>query len=331
MQKDIETLNKKIEKLVSVIVPCYNVEKYLAECVISITNQSYKNLEIILLNDCSTDHTLETMRSLKETDERIQIVDLKQNQGLSAARNIGIELANGEYISFVDSDDILSTGFYEMMVGKMETDDEIDIVVCPLMYFPLMYTSASSRAGLSIEERNFVTEFEYEKADLIKRDGITFVVQMNKLFKRSIFDELRFPEGRVHEDLYLIFDEYKKARKIAFINGAIYYYRQNREGSITHEVSAKRINDVVFAYDHLCDCALDDGNASFYKWARRKQLEDFMYMTFKCDEENKREREYVKRIFERNREVFSFAEKCKFGMFFLFPALAKRLASIKNS
>lgn len=331
MQKKIETLNKKQEKLVSVIVPCYNVEKYVAECVNSIINQTYRNLEIILLNDCSTDHTLEALRSLKETDERIQMVDLKQNQGLSAVRNMGIEMANGEYISFVDSDDILSSNFYEMMVSKIETDDEIDIVVCPLMYFPLIdLLDNPKKKVLSIEENNFVTEFEYEKAELIKRDGVTFVVQMNKLFKRAIFDDLRFPEGRVHEDLYLIFDEYKKAKKVAFINGATYYYRQNREGSITNEISAKRINDMVFAYDHLCDCALDDGNANFYKWARHKQLEDFMYMSFKCNEENEREEEYIKRILERDREIFSFVEKCKFRLFLLSPSLAEKMIEIKK-
>lgn len=331
MQENTKPIHKKTEKLISVIVPCYNAEKYLVECVHSITNQTYKNLEIILLNDCSTDRTYETMQKLKETDNRIQIIDLKQNQGLSAMYNIGVDFSNGEYISFASSDDVLPKNFYEMMTSKFETDDEIDIVVCPLMYFPLIDLSGNAIKGtLSIEENNFVTEFEYEKADLIKKDSVTFVVQMNKLFKRFIFDDLRFPEGKTHGDLYLIFDEYRRAKKVAFINSTRYYYRQNREDLTASKIEVKKINDKVFAYDHLCDCALDDGNANFYKWVRHKQLEDFMHMTFKCDEENEREKEYVKRILERDSDIFAFSERCKFRFFFAFPKLVKKLANFKN-
>lgn len=331
MQKEIGNMNKKAEQLVSVIVPCYNVEKYLVECVNSIVNQTYENLEIILLNDCSTDHTLDVMRELEKLDDRIQIVDLKQNQGLSAVRNIGFDLSNGKYISFVDSDDMISKNFYEMLVGTIESDDTIDIVACPLKYFPITnFDKVPPKNGLSIESNNFITEFEFEKTDLIKKDSVTFVVQMNKLFRRSILEGLRFPEGRVHEDLYLSYEEYAKARKVAFINGTYYFYRQNREGSITNKMSAKRINDAVFAYDHLCDCALDDANANLYKWARRKQLEDFMYMTFGCNEENEVEKEYIKRIFERERNIFSFKERCKFKLFFAFPKLAKIFADFKE-
>ena len=313
-------------KLISVIVPCYNVEKYLNECVNSIINQTYKNLEIILLNDFSTDNTGNVMKELKTKDNRIQLVELHQNQGLSAVRNIGIDLSNGEYISFVDSDDILKRNFYETLVDSMEKDAEIDIVECPLMYF----STVPSNGTPSIKTNNFVTEFEYEKADLIKRDGITFVMQGNKLFRRKIFDDLKFPEGHIHEDTYLIFDEYLKARKIAFVNGTNYFYRREREGSITNKMSVKRINDTVYAYDHMCDSASDSGNADFYKWARHKQLEDFMYMTFKCDEENNNEKEYIERIYQRDKNIFSFSEKCKFNLFFAFPKIAKTLAKLKN-
>lgn len=303
------------EKLVSVVVPCYNVAEYVEDCLKSILNQTYKNLEIVVINDASTDDTAKILERYKTKDERITFIDAKENTGLSAVRNRGLQLTHGEYVSFVDSDDILAHNFYEVLVDLMESDPQIDIAQCVLDNFH----SVPSQSRPSIICGDFVATTEAGRVDLIRQDGVTFVMQSNKLFRREIFEHIRFPTGKLHEDLYVIYDEYQKARKVAFTNKTSYYYRVKREGAITASISAKRVNDCMYAYDHICNRAIDCGDMKFYHYARQKQLRDFIYLYTECDENNAEELKYMKKVYKKNRTIFSKKERAKFTAFFLVP------------
>ena len=318
------------EKLISVVVPCYNVADYVEDCLKSILNQTYKNLEIIIINDASTDNTAEIVKKYVEKDDRITFIDAETNTGLSAVRNRGIQISHGDYLSFVDSDDILAHNFYEVLVNEMENDPEVDIAQCVLDEFH----SVPSQSRPSIICGDFVATTEAGRVDLIRQDGVTFVMQSNKLFKREIFEHIRYPTGHVHEDLYVIYDEYQRAHKVAFTNKTSYYYRVKRSGSITGSLSEKRVYDCMYAYNHICNRAIDCGDMKFYHYARQKQLRDFIYMYTDCKENCTEELRYMKGIFKKNRTSFSKKEQVKFRIFFLVPELMgfflKRKQKSKN-
>lgn len=307
----------KERPLISVIVPCYNVESYVEDCLKSILNQTYKNLEIIVINDASTDKTAEIVQRYQKKDERITFIDSTVNRGLSDVRNQGLQVSHGDYLSFVDSDDILAHNFYEVLMNEMDSDPQIDIAQCVLDEFH----TVPSKSRPSIICGDFVAMTEASRIDLIKQDGVTFVMQSNKLFKRKIFDHIRYPSGRLHEDLYVIYDEYEVADKVSFTNKTSYYYRVKREGSITSTLSAKRVQDCMFAYNHICSRAIDYGNMWFYHYAKRKQLQDFIYMYTDCNEQDKGLFVYMKRDYKQNKNLFSKKERIKFTLFFLVPEI----------
>lgn len=307
--------------LISVIIPCYNVEKYVVECLQSIKHQTYKNLEIIVINDASTDNTKNIIERYLVNDTRIKFINLEKNAGLSAVRNIGIKEAKGKFLSFVDSDDVLDKKFYETLLSLMILDREVDIAQTLIKTF----NSAPFISNKTIECDDFKVWAPADKFDLIKKDGVTFVMQGNKLFRSTVFANLRYPEGRIHEDLYLIYDEYKNASKVAYTNDTVYYYRVQREGSITASLTPKRVEDSVYAYEHVCQSAVENCDTNFYIYARKKQLEDFMYNYILCEEKQEEQFKYMKDVFNQNQNVFSWAERKKFKIFFMSPKIMEWL------
>lgn len=314
------------DKLISVIVPAYNVEEYIKECLDSIKNQTYKKLEIIVINDSSTDKTSEAILKQKEFDSRIQYIELKENIGLSAVRNLGIKLSHGEYLSFVDSDDLLDCNFYKILLKIMNKNPDIDIVQCSLKEFHTV-PYKNKRIG---EFKDFVVEYPIHKTDLIRKDPVTFIMQNNKLFKRKIFKTLRYPEKRSYEDIYIIYDEYTLANKIAYTSKTNYYYRIRRSNPDTEMPAPKKLADLVFAYDHMCERSLEDGDVEFYLYVRRKQLENFMYMYSLLKEKDANVYEHMKNVYFANTEKYVFESKWKFNFFFAYPRLASSLMKIKE-
>ena len=249
LSKDIETgkvMNEEIRNqilknnpLVSVIVPVYNVQDYLSTCVQSIVDQTYTNLEIILVDDGSKDQSGLLCDQWKEKDERIQVVH-QENGGLSAARNTGIEHAKGEYFLFVDSDDyILPTMVEDLYVYSQLYDG--DITECG---FEWLVQGASFHQVDSVVVEIFTPE------QVIKRlREVRFVVQWNKLFKREIFDTIRYADGRIHEDEFIVHHQLLNAKRIVCINKKLYIYNALRPNSITASSgSMKRFYDVCLAF-----------------------------------------------------------------------------------
>lgn len=221
---------------ISIIVPVFNVEKYLSQCLESLKNQTLNNIEIILIDDGATDKSGIICDDYAEIDRRFKVIH-KKNGGLSSARNAGLGIAIGDYIMFVDSDDWVDTKFCESPY-KTAIDTGADIVV---------FLRSWDRNGILKNQSVFPYEGKYLEKDLLTTFWpITGVVVWNKLYKRSIFEKLRFPDGRLSEDTALTHKLIHKANQVWVINQYLYYHRLARPGSIMTEKTIKLINDEQF-------------------------------------------------------------------------------------
>ena len=232
--------------VISAIVPVYNVEKFLNECIDSILNQTYTYFELILVDDGSTDQSGHICDQYAEKDGRIRVVH-QSNQGLSAARNKALDLVTGEYITFIDSDDIVSEYYFEELLLLILKYDA-DISVCDIISF---------KDGKCFENRGEPDAYNVVCMD--NKEAVLSIYSNNKrhisvsaygkLYRKFLFDNQRFPVGRIHEDQYIIPIVFHEAGNVVWLERALYWYRE-REGSITHQnFSLKRYDDIK-AVDH---------------------------------------------------------------------------------
>lgn len=225
-------------ELISVIVPIYNVEQYLNQCIRSICMQSYKNLEIILVDDGSPDQCPEICDKWAEKDSRIQVIH-KQNGGLSDARNVGIYHAKGEYISFIDSDDWIGNDFYQKLWNELHYN-KAQIAACKTVK---VFESHSEEQKLYSKQKVFACE---EALKTLLKGQDFCAVAWNKLYRRDVIGDIRFPVGKLHEDEFFTYRVMANAARLVLIPEAVYYYRQ-RTGSIMNQWTVKRL-DVLDAF-----------------------------------------------------------------------------------
>lgn len=217
-------------KLVSVVVPVYNVKDYLRCCLNSIIQQTYSNIELILVDDGSTDGSEMICDEYSKLDSRIKCIH-QENQGLSAARNIGIENAEGEYIAFVDSDDYISPLYVETLLEHIITNDA-DISICSKLD---VYddSAVDSNVNDSIDSQ----VFSNKECIIASYSGTEYkginAVAWGKLYKTSLFidNAIRFPIGKLNEDIYTTYKLYYYSNKIVYLDRPMYFYRK-RSGSI---------------------------------------------------------------------------------------------------
>lgn len=214
-----------MNKLISVIIPIYNSEKYMDKCIKSIINQTYNNLEIILVNDGSKDNSLKKCKEYEKIDKRIHVIN-KENGGASSARNKGLDVCKGDYISFIDSDDWLDSDAYELFSKYFEKNYDI-----------IFFNSTNEyENGKSIRNHgmNSVLEMNSEKAliNLNSYMGIT-LGPSDKLFKRELFSNIRFPEGVICEDYYIMPKLFRNSKKLLYLPLWKYHYSV-RENSVSH-------------------------------------------------------------------------------------------------
>ena len=233
------------EEIISIIIPVYNVEQYLAECVNSVRSQTYQQLEILLINDGSTDRSPEICEELAAQDSRIRLIH-QENQGLSGARNRGIDEATGAYLIFVDSDDWLPEHHVARLYDKM-LEYQADMVIAHHCSFRgedstfLYYTTEVFEQLYSREEMLA----EYPKRRMI--DGV-FLSAWAKLYKRRLFDKVRYPVGRVAEDAATTYKLYLEAERILYLNEPLYYYLL-RPGSISLTWNEQWFRDLIAGYE----------------------------------------------------------------------------------
>lgn len=225
------------EKLVSIIVPVYNVENFLEKCIDSLLNQSYSNIEIILVDDGSPDSFADICDKYSSLDSRVVTIH-KKNGGLSSARNAGLRICKGAYIMFVDSDDWIAQDLIEKMVKEIQ-EHSVQLVTCGRCVVDgniKKYITSGKNEMLSVEE-------VIKKSIFNDKIGIA---AWGKLYERQILDQILFPEGEIHEDVAVIYNIFNRCSSIFVMNYAGYYYRYNSEGISKQSYSTKY--DVVLKH-----------------------------------------------------------------------------------
>lgn len=229
-------------KLVSIIVPVYNVKDYLEKCINSICNQTYSNLEIILIDDGSTDESGKICDKLSEEDSRIKVIH-QENGGLADARNVGIDICTGDYISFVDSDDWIDMHMIETLVDACEKH-LAQLACCGrYLYYNERYIKTAYANGL-VEKWNVETAI----SNLLSWNQIDSAA-WDKLYDKSLFDGIRFPKGRLHEDIFIMYKIFEKANAIIHIGTPLYYYRQRDDGITRSRYKASKMD----LFDAICE------------------------------------------------------------------------------
>ena len=220
--------------LISVIVPVYKVEKYLEKCIESIIKQTYTNLQIILVDDGSPDNCGKICDEYAKKDSRIEVIH-KINGGLSDARNVGINRANGRYIGFVDSDDYIKEDMYEKLINLIKEYDA-DISICNL------YDVIDGKEYVRNKDNGI---HEYSRIDILKEILLDKNIQSyawNKLYKKELFDEIKYPIGKKYEDIGTTFYLFEKCNKIVVTSEPEYYYLK-RADSLVNNVTESTILD----------------------------------------------------------------------------------------
>ena len=219
--------------LISVILPVYRVEKYLDRCLQSVTGQTYRNLEIILVDDGSPDSSGAICDAWAEKDSRIQVIH-KENAGAGAARNTGLDAATGEIISMIDSDDYLDVHMFEHLLSLMTED--VDIAECDICWTEL--------DDLRMDDGSGAETAVYDMEDAMRlhiRDEIFCQTPPNKLYRRKTVGDIRFPEGNLIDDEFFTYKVIGNAGKLARSSACMYAYRQ-QPGSAMHKTfSLKRL------------------------------------------------------------------------------------------
>lgn len=229
---------------ISIIIPVYKVEKYLPKCLNSVIHQTYKNLEILLIDDGSPDSCGEICDKFAEKDSRIRVIH-KENAGVAMARNDGIEAATGDYISFIDSDDWIAKDAYEILYqGIKEYDADCAIGRC---------VTVIDEDGVLTPKTDNSTFSEgcHQASDIMKHTLLKGSAVWNRLFKRQIFKSIRFPVGRINDDEVAALRAYAKCQRIVSLNHNSYYYRIRPDSITTSRFTLRNMDCYYNSRDNL--------------------------------------------------------------------------------
>lgn len=224
-------MNNDYSPLISVIIPVYKVEQFLKRCVDSVLSQTYTNLEIILVDDGSPDLCPKICDDYAALDSRIKVVH-KKNGGLSSAKNAGLDTCKGEYIAFVDSDDFISKYFIEFLYQAV-VEKHVNISVAEYRSFKEdeVLFDENEPDNYTVEKQS-LEEIMSRYSSIFSHDSMLTIVSWNKLYKANLFDNIRFPDGKLYEDTATTYKILNKCEEIAFIKNPLYFYFL-RQGSIS--------------------------------------------------------------------------------------------------
>ncbi|NMD70862.1 glycosyltransferase [Bacillus sp. DNRA2] len=229
---------------ITVIVAAYNVENYIEKCLQSIISQTFENLQIIVVNDGSTDGTLTKINNIATSDRRFLVIN-KENGGLSSARNAGLDMASGDYIGFIDGDDYISPGMYENLI-KQIVDYDCDISMCAVQK---VYNSYVENDCLN--ESSAILSRQEALQALVDEEFVKHYA-WNKLYKASLFEKIRYPVGKLYEDIFTTYKLFSLVDKVAYSNQIGYYYLQ-RQGSILRSKFDEKKLDCIAAFAEFKD------------------------------------------------------------------------------
>lgn len=332
-------MNKKI----SVIVAVYNTEKYVGKCLNALLNQTYQNLEIIVVEDGSTDNSKEVLKKYAD-NKKIKIIYNKKNSGLSYSRNVGLENATGDYIGYIDSDDYVDLDYYEKLMHAI-IDNKADIAICDMKVVDEETNTEVISKCCNSEEFNVYN---------VVNNGLA-ASACNKLFKKELISKYKFAEGKVNEDIAVVIPTLVNAKKIAYAN--TYYYYIQRNGSIQNSSFSDKRFDIFYGvkttlerikdnkdYESLKDAIVFNQLIVLLlyvipkekKWNRRKEIlkkynelvseykirQNHIFWTFlqNC---GKKHRIYYKMLFKLNCEGHYFLSNSLIGMYDLLSKVLK--------
>lgn len=240
--------------LVSVIVPIYNIEKYIDRCIKSIVDQTYDNIEVLLVVDGATDNSLNICKSWAKKDKRIRVI-YQENGGVSSARNHGIKESKGEYITFVDGDDYIANQMIENLIEGIKNNN-VDFSVCNLCVFHL------NREITKVNLKSQVFDVRYIIKNYFDNPDIKEVMwgPCQKLFKRELIRNSRFKNYSMGEDLLYIFELLQTVNQIAYVDYDGYYYIHRENSAMTSKFSSKRFDyiDAITEIERICKDNYDE-------------------------------------------------------------------------
>lgn len=263
----VQLYEGKENNMISVIIPIYRVENYLEKCIESVRNQTYRDMEIILVDDGSPDGCGAICDRYRNLDGRIKVLH-KENGGLSDARNKGIDMATGEYILFVDSDDFIHPQMLEILYHAIQ-ETGADISVCG--FKEVGEKDEVIPESIAIEEELEIFENQ-EVMNQLQHKNLITVVAWNKLYKREIFaDDIRYPKGRLHEDEFLIHQVLHRCKRTVYVERELYYYVR-REDSITGKVKMANVADGWKSCEERLAFLEQHGYAQMALWTKLHML-----------------------------------------------------------
>lgn len=267
----------------TIIIPVYQVRSYLDRCLNSVLSQSFKNYDIILVDDGSTDGSQDICDKYAEQYNNITVIH-KSNGGLSSARNVGIEAATSKYIMFVDSDDMIHSKTAEIQISLLEHNDA-DACICSFQRF-------TNEKDIDIfcdtdhKNNSIISGLEAEECFFNRETTAIFVSSCGKVFKRSLFNSIRFPEGRLFEDEYITYRIYYKCSKIALLGDALYYYYDNENG-ITRNLNSNKRFDEYDAQEERIIFFANNNCVNLYRLSLLQFLHTAQWDLITCQNQNK--------------------------------------------
>lgn len=324
--------------LITVIVPVYKVEAYLERAILSITSQTYENLQIILVDDGSPDNCGSICDAYGKKDSRILVIH-KENGGLSDARNAGLEAAKGEYIAFLDSDDFIAPFFLEVLFEALLSTGS-DVALCP---YETVTEGKAAEFHRPLQDKEWEKSyyFLYDRKELLLNmydmnhpDATYFIVAWNKLYKASLWKDIRFPKGKIHEDEATTYKIFDKAQKGVYVKYPMYGYF-SVPSSITRDAfSKKRLQWMEALTDRIAffeegtgemelaffACKARADGAIRYYYPLKEQVED-------SQKEQKQLKEYVREALKDQKKYGSLRLTTRIGyrLFLFWPGLYKKL------
>lgn len=267
--------------LIGIIIPVYNVENYIERCIQSVIRQTYHNLEIMLVDDGSTDASGKICEQYARKDKRIKVIH-KKNGGLSEARNTGMKATTADYIAFIDSDDYVGKRYVQYLAGILFRNNA-DMAICGY------YRGSRDTFPERKKYRGKVQCFDSETM-LKNWHGKYKHIETsacNKLYKKSLFteNEIYYPDGYFYEDVQTTHLLVKKAKKIVVINEKLYYYYQRKE-SIMHTISDKKIRDGIYSQNKRLDFFANNGYREAYERLAVKRQKQYMLNYVKSAADN---------------------------------------------
>ena len=310
------------QDLITVVIPIYNVEKYLKKCIESIIGQTYKDLEIILVDDGSPDNSGKICDEYANIDKRINVIH-KENGGLSDARNYGIMNAHGKYIVFIDSDDYVENQYIELLYKAI-----------------ILNNTKISQCGIKkINEKNdIIGYFNYGENQIKKSKELIIdlyggkwenIVVWNKMYLRELFNNIKFPKGKIHEDEFVTYKLLFLSNEISVINKCLYNYMQSNESITGRKFYLNRL-DILDALEERLIFFEKSKEEELYKETLENYLNTIKMCYFEVRKninKSKKIQKYLKNIYVKNSKMFlkkyrvNLLKKMKMRLFGIFPTI----------